>query len=332
MQDVARLAGVSRTTVSFVMNNVRVSEIPAETRERVLDAVRELGYRPNAVAQGLRTKRTNVIGFLTDGIASTVYAVNIVEGAQAAAWAAGKLLMIVNTGGIDSIEQAGIEMMLERQVEGLIYAAWFHREVRPPANLREVPAVLVDCFDPERLFPSVVPDEVQGGREATEFLLRKGHRRIGFINLNEPEVLPAAAGRLEGYRLALAAYGVAFDPALVRYGDGATPSGYQSTLDLMQMPEPPTALFCGTDREAMGAYQALGHLGLSIPHDVAVIGFDNQEVIAAFLRPPLTTMALPHYEMGQWGVRYLIEHGEGLDENGTVQQTLRCPLIERASV
>lgn len=332
MQDVANHAGVSRTTVSFVMNAVQTANIPEETRERVWDAVRQLEYRPNAVAQGLRTKRTNVIGFLTDEIASTPYAVHIVQGAQAAAWEAGKLLMIVNTGRNDAIKEAGVGMMLERQVEGMIYAAWYHREVRPPAQMHEVPAVLVDCFDAGRTLPSVVPDEIQGGRTATEQLLQRGHRRVGFININAPSALPAAAGRLVGYQQALAAAGVPYDPALVVNGDGTPPSGYDQTHVLMGLSEPPTALFCGNDRTALGAYQALGDLGRRIPQDVAVIGFDNQELLAANLRPPLTTVALPHYEMGEWAVRYLIAQTDQPDATPPVQQLLRCALVERSSI
>jgi LacI family transcriptional regulator len=331
MHDVAKRAGVSQTTVSFVINGLHTAEIPEETRERVWDAIRALGYRRNAVAQGLRTKRTNVIGFLTDEVASTPFAVQIVEGAQAAAWAAGRLLMIVNTGRNDEIKQAGVEMMLDRQVDGIIYASWYHREVRPPASMHEVPAVLVDGFVGDRSLPSVVPDEVQGGRAATEYLVRKGHRRIGLINVDAPAARPAAAGRLDGYQQALAAAGIGFDASIVCDGDGFTPSGYQYTHAVMQLPDPPTALFCGNDRIAMGAYQALAELGLSIPGDVAVIGFDNHEVIAAYLRPPLSTMALPHYEMGAWAVRYLIEHSDHTDEAPPVQQRLPCALVERAS-
>ena len=335
MQDVANHAGVSRTTVSFVMNHVQTSSIPEETRERVWDAVRELDYRPNAVAQNLRTRRTNVIGFLTDEIASTPYAFRVVEGAQAAAWEAGKLLMIVNTGRNTQIKDAGAEMMLERQVDGLIYAAWYHRMVQPPAQMHEVPAVLVDCFDADRALPSVVPDEVQGGRTATEHLLQHGHQRIAFINLDPAINAPAANGRLAGYRAALSAARVTYDPALVVNGDGNPAQGYELTKALMRRRKPPTALFCGHDRTAFGAYQALGELGLRVPHDVAVIGFDNQELLAANLRPPLTTVALPHYEMGAWAVRYLLKQIEQADQPDTtppVQHLAHCDLVERQSV
>lgn len=330
MLDVAKLAGVSQTTVSFVMNDVATVNIPDETKQRVWDAVRTLGYRRNSLAQALRTKRTHFIGFITDEIASTPFAVNTIKGAQDAAWANRKLLMIVNTGDNASIKAAAVELMLERQVEGVIYASWFHRQVDPPATLYEVPSVLVDGFSADRSLPSVVPDEVAGGRHATQVLLNKGHRRIGFINVGSR--IPAAVGRLEGYRQALEGAGIPFDPELVRRGNGYQDSGYAKTIELMSLPERPSALFCGTDRMAMGAYDALRDLKLAVPRDVAVMGFDNQELIAAYLRPPLSTMALPHYEMGQWAVQYLVEHGHDPDGLVPVQQMLACPLIERESV
>jgi LacI family transcriptional regulator len=108
-------------------------------------------------------------------------------------------------------------------------------------------------------------------------------------------------------------------------------SGYRYALELMQLPDPPTALFCGSDRMAMGAYDALKELGASIPGDVAVRGFDDQEVIAPYLRPPLSTSALPHYEMGQWAVRYLLERAEHGRDEKPIQHTMHCPLVERAS-
>jgi len=329
MSDIARLAGVSRTTVSFVLNNhVSSASIPAETKDRVLNAAKRLSYRPNLAAKGLRTNRTHTIGFITDEIATTPHAVKIIKGAQDVALAHGKLLLIVNTGSDASVKETAIEMMLERQVEGIIYAAMYHQEIALPVNMYEGFAVLLDCFCADRSLPSVVPDEIQGGRTATEILLKKGHRRIGFINNVDP--IPAVSGRLEGYKQALKAYDVPFDENLVRLQVSDSRGGYRGTLELLQSREPPTAIFCFSDFMAMGAYDALRTLGLSIHGDVAVMGIDNQELIAAQLFPPLSTIQLPHYQMGKWAIEYLLEH------NGTslppVQHTIDCPYIERQSV
>jgi LacI family transcriptional regulator len=332
MTDVARMVGVSQTTVSFVLNNVAGSNISEETRERVLEAVKKLSYRPNAAAKALRTSKSHTIGFITDDIATTPFAGNIIKGAQDMAWSNDKLLMIINTSNNPEIAEAAIEMMLERQVEAIMYATWRHMIVEPPPNLYEVPAVLLDCFCADRSLPSVVPDEVGGGRTATEVLLRKGHRRVGYITLAyRPEM--QAFVRLEGYKTALASYGIPFDPALVRTGTSTAVGGYSETLELMKLPDPPTAIFCANDRTAMGAYDALKELGLSIPRDVAVIGFDNQEIISAFLRPGLSTLALPHYQMGQWAVEYLLSH-RGTQEisEPPEQKTIECPVVMRESV
>jgi len=329
MSDIAREAGVSQTTVSFVLNNHSSSaNIPAETKDRILETAKKLSYRPNLAAKALRTNQTHTIGFITDRIATTPHAVKIIKGAQDAAWANGKLLLIVNTGSDATVTETAIEMLLERQVEGIIYAAMYHQEVALPANIYEGSSVLVDCFCADRSLPSVVPNEIQGGRTATEMLLKKGHRRIGFINNVNP--IPASFGRLEGYKQALKAYGVPFDEDLVRLHASESRGGYRGTLELLQLREPPTAIFCFSDFMAVGAYDALRTLGLSIPDDVAVMGFDNYELITTKLSFPLSTIELPHYEMGKWAVQFLLEHsGESLPP---VQHTLDCPYIERQSV
>src|SRR6266487_254502 len=329
MSDIAREAGVSQTTVSFVLNNHSSSaNIPAETKDRILETAKKLSYRPNLAAKALRTNQTHTIGFITDRIATTPHAVKIIKGAQDAAWANGKLLLIVNTGSDATVTETAIEMLLERQVEGIIYAAMYHQEVALPANIYEGSSVLVDCFCADRSLPSVVPTEIQGGRTATEMLLKKGHRRIGFINNVNP--IPASFGRLEGYKQALRAYGVPFDEDLVRLHASESRGGYRGTLELLQLREPPTAIFCFSDFMAVGAYDALRTLGLSIPDDVAVMGFDNYELITTKLSFPLSTIELPHYQMGKWAIQFLLEHsGESLPP---VQHTLDCPYIERQSV
>lgn len=329
MSDIAHLAGVSRTTVSFVLNNHASSaSIPVETKERILQAAKKLSYRPNLAAKALRTNRTHTIGFITDEVVTTPYAVKIIRGAQEAAWAYGKLLLIVNTGLDATVTETAVEMMLERQVEGIIYAAVYHHEVVLPANVYEGSVVLVDCFCADRSLPSVVPDEIQGGRTATEVLLKKGHRRIGFLNDMNP--IPAAFGRLEGYKQMLKAYDIPFDENLVRSHPSDLKGGLQGTLELMRLPEPPTAIFCFSDFMAIGAYDALRTLGLSVPRDVAVMGFDNYELTTPQLSFSLSTMELPHYEMGKWAVEFLLEHqGESLPP---IQHIIECPYIERQSV
>jgi LacI family transcriptional regulator len=331
MKDVAELAGVSRTTVSFVINKVPNANIPPETQERVWTAVEELGYRPNVLAQGLRSQHTHTIGFISDEIATTPHAGRIIQGAQDEAWQHNNLILLVNTGGDQNMKITAVNMMLDRQVDGLIYATMYHREVHPPEIVHRIPTVLLDCFVTDHSLPSIVPDEVNGGQQATEHLLIKGHRRIGFINDIDP--IPARYGRLQGYQQALAAYGIPFDENLVVYYECEPGGGYDGTMALMELSNPPTAVFCFNDRMAMGAYDALRKLNLSIPDDVAIVGFDNQELIAAHLYPGLTTIALPHYEMGQWAVQHLLKLINKADsQDKPLQYVIPCPLVERDSV
>ena len=333
MKDVAKLAGVSSTTVSFVINDVANSNIPAETQARVLAAVEELQYRPNVMARGLRAQRTHTIGFLSDEVASTPFAGRIIQGAQELAWEHNYLLLLINTGTNRSMKEAAVETLLDRQVDGIIYATMYHRQVNPPEQLNQVPTVLLDCFAEDRAFPSVVPADVQGARDATSYLLARGHRRVAFIN--DIELVPAQIARLQGYKEALAAFDVPFQDQLVCMGHSDPRGGYECGKALLSRPDRPTALFCFNDRMAMGVYDAARELGLSIPHDVAVVGYDNHEIIAAHLQPPLTTMQLPHYEMGTWAVKKLLQligGEEPADAVRPIQHLIQCPIIERASV
>jgi LacI family transcriptional regulator len=331
MKDVAQLAGVSQTTVSFVINDVPDANIPQETRERVMEAVRELGYRPNASARSLRSQRTHTIGFISDEIATTPFAGQMIQGAQDEAWAHNMLILLINTGGNKQMKSDAAEALLERQVDGILYATLYHREVHPPQAIYEVPTVLVDCFVSDRSLPSVVPEEANSARMATELLIQRGHRRIGMLNNVDP--IPATTGRLQGFRSALTAHHLVVDDSLVVTESSDQGGGYAAAMQLLARQDRPSAIFCFNDRMAMGAYQAAGELGLSIPGDLAIVGFDNQETIAPWLRPELTTMQLPHYEMGRWATQHLLTliTNPQRSDSEAVQQQLACPLVERFS-
>lgn len=330
MWDVARRARVSQSTVSFVINETPNVRVAPATRKRVQDAVRELGYRRNAMAQGLRLGTSAAIGFITDAIATTPFAGQVIRGAQDAAWDERNLLLVVDTDSSPEVEEQAVAMMLEHRVRGIVYSTWYHRPVSLPPGIDEVPTILVNCYTEEAEVPAVVSDEVQGGRLATQTLLDHGHRRIGFLNV-PPSTAPATTGRLSGYRAALTDAGIEPAEDLVAYAEPDQEGGYRAAQRILGAPHRPTALFCYNDRMAMGAYAAIGEAGLRVPDDVAVIGFDDQEVIAAHLRPPLTTIALPHYQMGHRGLTRLLEivRGRAID---TAREALPCPLVERASV
>ncbi|MCA9881523.1 MAG: LacI family DNA-binding transcriptional regulator [Anaerolineae bacterium] len=332
--DIAKTAGVSRGTVSRVLNNH--PSVSDSTRQKVLDVIKQLDYSPNFSARHMRTATSNMVGFATDEVITTPFAVDIIRGAQDALSQSGKVMIAIYTGYDRQTVQQSLEVLLERRVEGIVYAAMFHRQVDIPAQLAQrIPVVLANCFSRDRSLPSVVPDEVSGGYNATKALIDAGHLRIAFINLSrawgEPIApLPASDGRLEGYKKALAEANIPYDPNLLRYTDQRPTSSYELTLELMQIDNPPTAFFCGNDRTAMGCYNALMSLSLRIPDDVAVVGFDNQAMLCDALYPSLTTVQLPHYEMGQWAIGYLLNNPGPTDN--PPQHMINCPLVPRQSI
>ena len=201
MSDVAVAAGVSTTTVSLVLSGKAGGSIPDVTKERVFEASRALGYRTNAVARNLRRRSSETIGLISDTIASTPYGGLMVRGADQVAAAAGMTLMIINTERDPEVEARAIDSLLARQVDGLIYATMWHQIVAPPAELREIPSVLLDARSEDPIDSWVVPDEELGGYTATSHLIEYGHRRIGYIH--EENLYPAHPERFAGYRRAL---------------------------------------------------------------------------------------------------------------------------------
>ena len=325
LHDIAKVAGVSVATVSFVANGKRDVRLTDETRERVQQVIDELGYRPNAMAKSLVSGGSKFIGLVADAIATTPFAGQIIHGAQDEAWKHGYVLLVANTEGNEPAEREAISMMLEHQVRGVLYSTWFHRAAEVPAPLRETDFVMVNCYSPAMDSRAVVPDEVQGGRTATDMLVEQGHRRIAFLNTTA--IAPARAGRLEGYRASLEAAGIPFELELVLDAQPDQEGGFAAVDEIIRLGV--TAVFCHNDRVAMGLYDGLRERGLAIPDDIAIVGFDNQEVISAHLRPPLSTVQLPHYELGAAGVRMLL----GIDET-TPGQLLRipCPPVVRQSI
>ena len=336
LKDVAKKANVSFKTVSRVVNNE--TGVRKETADKVRLIIKELQYIPNINAKSIRTKKSQVYGFITDQIATTPYAVDIIKGAQNAASKKNKLLLVVNTGIDDVINKLAVEMLLQRHVEGIIFAAMYHKKIEIPASLsRRVNLVLVNCYSDDPLIKSIVPDEFNGGYEATKMLLEKGHEKIAMLNLPDDSI--AAELRLEGYKQALRDSGIVIDDsyihtAVIRNKNGEINKAYGITLNLLKMKIRPTAIFCANDRIAMKAYDAIKSQGLTIPDEIAIIGFDNQEIIAENLHPGLSTMALPHKEMGIKAVEVLASKDEGtmINEDTKNQIMVQCKYYERKSV
>lgn len=330
LRDVASRTGLSVTTVSQVLNDAPGKRIAETTRQRVRSAAAELSYRPNQVAQGLRLSRTHTLGFVSDWIGTSPNAGLIILGAQDAAAEQGYLLLLMTSGKDSKLEEREIRALHDRRVDGIVYATEYHRVVTMPAALGASFTVLADCAADDKSISSVVPDEAAGALNAVRELVAHGHERIGFIN-NQDDI-PAAHGRLKGYRRGLRENGIRFRPELVVYDYQGPGGGHDGAGWLLDLRNPPTALFCFNDRMAMGAYYAAAERGLAIPRDVSIIGFDNQELIASGLRPGLSTVELPHYAMGQWAVTTLLDLIESGGRRSPQHVALPCPLIRRSSV
>ena len=326
MTDVARRAGCSQSTVSIVLNGTNAVRIAEATKERVREAARGLGYVMPERRGGNGIARP--IAVVVDRLATSPEAVVSLDGAREAAWLQGQIVVASQTLNDPLMEARTLDHLLGQDPAGLIYATIMTRKVAPPEILYEAacPVVLLNCYSEDRAFPSVVPSEVAGGHRATAYLVKAGHRRIATIT--GETWMEAAVNRLKGYRRALASADIAFEPDYVRIGNWQTSAGYDQTHALMDLARPPSAIFCANDRMAVGCYEALKERGLRLPDDVSVVGYDDEEV-AQHLNPGLTTLVLPHREMGRWAVETL--HATPKDGRHPLTK-LECPLIERGSV
>ncbi|WP_030456071.1 LacI family DNA-binding transcriptional regulator [Herbidospora cretacea] len=325
LADLAEAAGVSRTTASLVMTGRgRELRISHDVEQRVLRAADELGYRPNAVSVGLRTGTTRTIGFVSDTVATSHLAGDMIKGALEAARERGVMLFIGESEGDPELERGLLHAMQDRQVDGIILAAMFTRTIKVPKDIG--PAVLLNALPrPASGLPSIVPDEIEAGRSAARVLLDAGHHDEVYVigagpTLQDvPADSVAAVERLIGIReTGLKIAGARVCP------DWQPEHGLAATRALLA-DHRPRALICLNDRVAIGAYQALGEAGLSVPGDVSVVSFDDHP-IASWMWPKLTTVALPHYELGRKAVEVLFAQMAGEVEPG---QVFRVPMPVR---
>lgn len=323
MKDVALKAGVSQSTVSFVLNGIEDMRISRETRKRVMEAVGELGYRPRSAGRPPKAAGAGLIGLIFDEIATSPFAAISIEGAQEHAWKANVIVEVVMTGGDAEYEAEVLKKWSGDNAIGVIYGSILTRELVAPDGLSRHRAALLNCVDADKKFASVVPAERRGGEVATAALISEGHRRIAFIS-GEPW-MEASDQRMEGYERALRAARIPVDPSLIVEGNFLPSGGRAATLKLMRGKQRPDAIFCANDLIAVGCYEALKELGEAPGKTVAVMGYDDQE-IAQHLSPALSTVLLPHREMGQWCVEQLLS-----ESDSPVQERLECPLVLRRS-
>jgi LacI family transcriptional regulator len=328
MMDVAAKAGVSQATVSLVMNENRGVRLSDATRQRVFEAARALGYELARRVPRQSLVERGVIYFVVDEISTDPWMALAFDGMREKAWEFGVSVHLVVTRGDGDAETQMLDLICQQPILGLIYGTILTRGLKPSHHLFDHPSVLLNCYDEQRRLPSVLPGDLLGGLTATERLIQAGHRRIGLISGQTG--VEGASERLRGYRQALASKDIPFDPALVYPGNWQPDSGYAGTRALMALADPPTAIFCANDLMALGCYDALKEMALAIPQDVAVIGFDDRE-IAQYTRPPLTTLILPHFEMGACAAEILFEHS-ARRATRPAQLKVECALVERASV
>lgn len=335
-QDVADRAGVSRSAVSFVLNGRADGNIAKDKQLRILAAAKELDYTPNAVARSLQAQRTHTIGVVTDAIAGGPFAGKLLQGASNAAFEAGYLLLAIDTQSDAAREDSAFSTLLNRQVDALVFATMSLREHVPHTAMHGKPAVLANSFDPAGALRSIIPDEISGGHRAAQILLDAGHTHIAY--LSGTGELVATARRTEGFNAAVAAAGL---PAVAPLEAGWEISdGHASAMRLLadgRGPLPrdrrPTGIVCANDRVALGAMLACGQLGLRVPEDLSLVGYDDDEPLARTTVPGLTTVALPHREMGKKAIELLladIAHGPIQESGGTI--LVPCPIVMRGSV
>lgn len=328
--DVARLAGVSRATVSLVLNRVPGATISESTRLRVLDAARELDYHINASARSLRRQRTDTIGFIVrqppGRLSADAFLPPVIEGIASVLAPAGLRLLI------EPLDPTGpvtyISLVREGHVDGLIFGVRADDARIVGLHADGVPIVLWGQI-PDSGLPFVDVDNVAAARSAVEHLIALGHRRIACItNAHPVATVGEAGGRLLGYRAALEAHGLTIDEDLIRYGNYDERSGFEAMRTLLQRDPLPSAVFVASDEVALGALRAVREAGLRVPGDLAFVGFDDIP-IARFVVPALTTVRVPAREIGAGAASMLA----AILETGRSQPSMLLPteLIVRES-
>jgi LacI family transcriptional regulator len=307
IKDVARLSGVSSMTVSRVINgSERVRPV---TRQRVERAIAELGYVPSRLARGLIRQKTGTLAMIVPDVANPFFTL-IVRGAEDVARRAGYRIILCDTRADLAIEREVIEEMIAHRVEGIAIAPVSDRSRGHLERLARfgVQFVLIDRTVPGVESDVVVGDSLGGARRLVEHLISHGHRRIGFIT--ESDDVSTARDRRQGYLAALAAAGVELDPSLIVYSTVDPPGGFDGMRLLLELAEPPTAVFTVNNLVAVGAIEAVRAHNLEVPDDVALVCYDDIEY-ASRLYPFLTVMSQPAETLGKLGTQLLLERIEG---------------------
>jgi LacI family transcriptional regulator len=330
LNDVAKAAGVSVSLVSLVLSGKAANRCSAATEAKIKKAAAQLGYRANRLARSLKEQQTRTLGMLSIEVATTPYAGEMLMAAQRAARLHDYDLFFVEVeNNPKSIEDA-FELLAEHQVVGTIIAAFFHCPIKMPKNAPKN-LVFANCVADRGDYPTFVPAEYASFMQSLKMLGIAGHKNVGLIIDEYP--WPAVVGRTKAFFDAAHNFGWArADERIYKVPDSRSEDGYGAALEMMLRDPEITAIACYNDRLAMGAYQAMQELKLSVPEQVSIVGFDDLELISGGLRPGLTTVRLPHYPMGREAVEHLIRICEEKDGDSKNVVEIQGELVVRDSV
>lgn len=306
LTEIAKVAGVSVATVSRVLNNVD-HPINEKTRQRILKLAKELNYQPNLVARSLRIDSTNTVGIIIESMMSP-FIPPIVSGIQDTLKPAGYLSFILNTNDDPNIEIESLNMLNNRQIDGILFVATWDRSPKMVEQMTTKPHVFIHRHFDSYADNCVAVDERWGARLAVSHLANLGHQRIAFINGDAD--WDASIYRLKGYQEELKSRGIPYDPELVTNQGWESEHGRSGIETLFNRGASFSAVFASNDLLAMGAIHALQDRGLLVPQDIAVIGYDDR-AFSSFVRPAISTVTLPAYEMGEEAASLLLRMMKG---------------------
>lgn len=326
IRDIAKKAKVSVSTVSRVLNNK--PDVKAETKEKIDKAIKELGFSPSNFARGLVLKKSNIIGFIVPDIANPSFP-ELARGIVTQARSLGYSVMFFDTNHDNHVEKEAISLMRSKQVDGIILSFdEANRDELEKLKKEQFPSVQIYRKSSQPTISTIALDNIAAGKTATNYLLKKGHRRIGLITTgNETQ---SGYERQKGYCKSLEEAGIPFEKELVRTGKNNADAGKVCMEALLSLQDPPTAVFACHDLMAVGSYEAIYERGLSIPEDISIIGHDNID-ISRYIRPKLTTIDTHKSGLGRASVDLLMEEIEA-DEPLNKEIVLQAELIERESV
>ncbi|NIF24149.1 DNA-binding transcriptional regulator CytR [Candidatus Pantoea multigeneris] len=306
MKDVAEKAGVSTATVSRALMNP--DKVSAATRQKVESAAQAIGYAPHVLTRNTRRGETQTILIIVPDICDPFFS-EIIRGVEETAAKQGYIVLIGDCAHQNQQEKSFLNLMLTRQIDGMVLLGSQLPFEASTEELRNLPPMVMgNEFAPEMSLPTVHIDNLTAAFEAVNHLLQLGHRDIACIA--GPEETPLSQYRLEGYIQALRRNGLTVDPRYIVRGDFTFEAGSQAMKQLMSLPNPPRALFCHSDIMALGAMNQARNLGLRIPQDLSVVGFDDIE-LSRYWDPPLTTVAQPRYQIGREAMLLLLEELQG---------------------